>query len=143
MKTLTTLQDARTLDGEELIAAFEGLTLDPATFAPHEQHVRLAFHYLRTVGLMETLRRYNENLRRVAIHAGAPKKYHATVTCALIVLIDARLGTVPAEIGWEAFARENPDIMRFREGALFDLYPEAMLDSERARDTFLLPGMPL
>lgn len=139
--------DARLLSEEALIASFEALELDPETFAPHEQHVRLAFAYLSRVSLIETLERYDAGLRRLANHAGAPRKYHATVTWAMIVLIHDRVESMSASDGepltWVRFAARNPDVLRFRDGALFDLYPLAMLDSERARRRFVLPGMPL
>jgi len=152
-------------DEDRLIEAVEGLTLDPGGF-DHEAHVRLAYAYLTRHDLFEAMARCRGALRRLAEHHGAHGKYHETVTCALVLLIHERMasargwldsagagsvasrgasearspGPVEARVpAWEDFARANPDLMRWKDGAFFDYYPEAVLHSELARRTFVLP----
>jgi hypothetical protein len=134
-----TLFAAHELGEEELIARFEDLTLDPRTFR-HAEHVRLAFALLRRVDLLEGLRRYRQGLRRLAEYHGAPKKYHETVTCGMMILVHERVVTRCGDGSWESFREKNPDLLRWLDGAFFDHYPRQVLRSELARSTFLLPG---
>ena len=96
---------------QELLEAFERRTIRPGAFH-HAEHVRVAFAYLQRYDLFESLTRYRDGLRRLAAHAGAPEKYHETVTCAL---------------DW-------------KDGVFFDYYDRSVLDSPVARRTFVLPG---
>ena len=153
-------------DGDRLIEEVESLEIDPAGFG-HEAHVRLAFAYLTRFELFDALHRCRRALRRLAEHHGAPRKYHETVTCALVFLIHERMeaartderdrvrhsgsasrgasasgsGSAVAAGGptWEDFARSNPDVLRWKGGAFFDFYSEEVLRSDLARRTFVLP----
>ena len=40
---------------------------------------------------------------------------------------------------WEEFARQNPDLLTWRDGILSRYYHEATLQSDLARKTFMLP----
>ena len=121
---------------------FEALTLPAGSFS-HEAHVRLAYVYLREHDLFGALERYRTSLRRFASHHGAPGKYHETVTCALVILIHERLTRMQRDqaepVRWAAFADANPDLLRWLDGAFFDLYPRSILQSELAREVFVLP----
>jgi hypothetical protein len=131
---------AADLTDDELVRSFEALTLDPQRFA-HVDHVRLAFVYLREHGLLETLRRYSDGLKRFATHLGAPDKYHETVTWALIVLVHERMASGRSGAAeWPSFAAENPDLLRWRDGVFFERYGPEILESELARRTFVLPN---
>jgi hypothetical protein len=137
---------------EELVREVEELTLDPRAF-DHRAHVRLAFAYLERHELFEALTRCRRALRRLAEHHGAHGKYHETVTCALVFLIHERMRREPETTGatstwregsgetvdWDTFARVNPDLLRWKDGAFFDYYPASVLRSELARETFVLP----
>ena len=123
---------------EELIRRFEDLTLDPNDFH-HAEHVRLAFAYLQRYDLFDALARYRTGLKRLAGHHGAPRKYHETVTCGLLVLIHERMVTRADSENWDGFVSANPDVLRWLDGAFFDYYPRDVLKSELARTTFVLP----
>ena len=123
---------------DELVQAFERLTL-PADAFRHVDHVRLAFVYLRRHGLIGAISRYTDGLRTFAAHHGAAERYHETVTWASVVLVHERMAERPDLDEWTAFARENPDLLRWHDGAFFDYYPAAVLDSDLARRTFVLP----
>jgi hypothetical protein len=128
---------AETTD-EQLVRAFETLTLEPSRFG-HAEHVRVAFAMLREHGLLDTLRRYSDGLRRFTARHGAADRYHETVTWGLVVLIHERLALAAPDIDWPSFALGNPDLLRFRDGAFFDYYGPEILTSELARRTFVLP----
>jgi hypothetical protein len=141
---------------DRLIEAIESLTLDPDAF-DHEAHVRLAFAYLSRYELFDALARCRGALRGLAEHHGAHGKYHETITCALVFLIHERMQQArvaeprtpagvshgePPGLEWEEFARANPDLLRWKEGAFFDYYPEEVIASRLARRSFVLPHPP-
>jgi hypothetical protein len=76
------------------------------------------------------------------MHHGAPKKYHETVTCGMMVLVNERVVTRPGDGSWESFVAENADLLRWLDGAFFEQYPQSVLRSDVARATFLLPRSP-
>ncbi|KPJ75270.1 MAG: hypothetical protein AMS19_14115 [Gemmatimonas sp. SG8_23] len=133
------LAEGRALSEEELIRSFEDLTLDPEAF-DHSEHVRLAYAYLRQYDLPTSLSRYRAGLRALVAHLGSPEKYHETVTCGLIVLIHERMARSRDVSTWAGFMQENPDLLRWRDGAFFDYYSPEILASDLARTTFVLPG---
>ena len=122
----------------QLLHAFESTDLEPGTFG-HTDHVRVAFAYLLGHDLWTALAKIREGLRRFASAAGAPGKYHETVTCALVFMIHERMTSQPEVRLWEDFAAANPDLLRWEDGPFFHLYPPDVLGSEVARRTFLLP----
>ena len=130
----------RRMTDDDLIQHFEDLTLDPTAFH-HTEHVRLAFAYLTRYDLFAALERYRAGLKRLAAHHGAPRKYHETVTCGLMVLIHERMVTRPGSDSWEGFVESNPDMLRWLDGAFFDYYPREVLSSDLARTTFVLPHL--
>jgi len=135
---LGTTPYTRTVTEDQLIQHFEELTLDPTTFH-HREHVRLAFAYLTRYDLFAALERYRGGLKRLAAHHRAPRKYHETVTCGLLVLIHERMITRAGSESWEGFVDSNPDMLRWLDGAFFDYYPPEVLSSDLARTTFVLP----
>ena len=42
-------------------------------------------------------------------------------------------------LGWEEFTRRNPDLLIWKEGILTRYYRESTLNSDRARNVFVLP----
>ena len=57
----------------------------------------------------------------------------------LLVLIHERMALAPGQT-WPAFAAANPDLLEWRDGAFFRYYGEEVLESDLARDVFVLPG---
>jgi hypothetical protein len=104
--------------------------------------VRLAWAYLSDLDLFQGLDKYRGGLKALAEHHGAPKKYHETVTCGMMVLVHERMLTRPGDGSWESFVEANPDLLRWLDGAFFDHYPQAVLRSDLARTTFVLPHSP-
>ena len=126
---------------DHLLRDFESLALQPGTFG-HPEHVRVAFAYLRRHGLWDALGRVRDGLRAFATAAGAPEKYHETVTCALVFLIHERMADGPDLTRWDDFAAANPDLLEWKDGPFFARYPGEVMASPVARRTFVLPPAP-
>jgi hypothetical protein len=124
--------------GEQLIQQFEaGKT--PADSFHHADHVRLAFEYLCRYPVIEALQRFADALRRFAAVHGKTQRYHETITWAYLLLIRERIARAGDTPTWEAFSQHNPDLLIWKDGVLTMLYRQETLDSDLARQTFLLP----
>jgi hypothetical protein len=131
------------LTDDELVTAFENLSLDAESFA-HRDHIRLAWIYLDRYPAHEALPRFANGLRKFATHLGAADKYHETITWAYFALINERMargGDQPEtrHLGWEEFSAANADLFEWPGGALARYYTPSTLDSDLARRVFLLP----
>jgi hypothetical protein len=74
------------MDGAELVEAFESGTLAPAAFS-HESHVRVAWGLAQKYGETDGLERMIAGVKAMAVRAGRPDAYHATITRAWSDLI--------------------------------------------------------
>lgn len=126
-----------TTTDEERMRSFQAGRLTPEAFRHHD-HVRMAWAYLRKWPQPEALSRFTADLRRLACAHGKPNLYHATVTAAYVAIIAERMDR-GGETEWDAFAAANPDLLRWRDGVLFDYYDPSILESETARRIFVLP----
>ena len=124
------------MDDNELLAAFESAALPGDAFT-HVEHVRVAWHYLRTLSLGEAIDRCRGGIRRFAATKGAADKYHETVTVAFMLLINERLDHARS-LPWPEFASANADLFA-RPSVLSRYYSEELLRSDRARRTFVWP----
>ena len=120
-------------DLEALAVAFEDTSHPDLS---HEEHVQLAFHYLSKAPLHEVVPDFRQKLMRYAESKCAPGTYHETVTWAFLIVINERMQLNPGA-GWEAFAEANADLLSSQ--ALAPYYTKEELDSEVARNTFVLP----
>lgn len=122
---------------DPLVQAFESATLDPAAFH-HRDHLYVAWCYLRALPVEEALARYVRHLRQLAAAAGAPHKFHATITWAYVVLLDAAMDRSPGAT-FDQLLADHPALLDHRAGALHDHYDREQLDSAEARQRFVLP----
>ncbi len=128
------------MTGEELIAQFEsGAT--PADTFHHADHVRLAFEYLGRYPALEALDRFSNALKRFAAAQGKAERYHETITWAYLLLIRERMARAGGFQPWEEFAKQNADLFIWKGGVLAMLYRQETLDSDLARQTFVLPDL--
>lgn len=126
----------------ELLAALDGDALPSGHFG-HEDHVRLAWAYLRRGdGLLASMARFTSSIRRIVRAAGQEEKYHETITCAFLVLIDQRIHA-GSETCWERFRAANPDLLEWKDSILKRYYTDATLWSGEARRRFVLPDRSL
>ena len=89
--------------------------------------------------LTEALAGFAEALERFATVNGQPDLYHETVTWAFLFLVNERMRTGRDGDSWSEFAERNEDLLRFKDGPLFDYYGEDVLDDSRAKEVFVLP----
>jgi hypothetical protein len=128
---------AANADEEELLARFEDGSLPDGAFH-HEQHVRVAWLFVRQYGMPDALGRFAEALKRFAEAKGAAGLYHETITWAYLFLVAERIARTPGE-GWDAFAAANPDLLSWKPSLLERYYTSEILKSDLARRTFIMP----
>jgi hypothetical protein len=104
----------------------------------HSDHVRMAFEYLCRYEALEALGKFSEALRRFAAARGKPHLYHETITWAYVLIIRQRMAQ-SANPEWDEFARNNPDLLVWKEGILSRYYSEEVLKSDLARKIFIFP----
>ena len=120
---------------DEFVTAFESCAVAGDAFH-HADHVRLAWIYLRRLPLLAAIERFTTSLRRFAAHHGATGLYHETITWAYLLLIHERMN---GEHSFEAFREANPELFRWKPSVLDAYYRPETLQSDRARQVFLLP----
>ena len=119
------------------IEAFENATVDGEAF-DHEAHVYTAWLYLQEWPLNEATQRFCGASRRLTIKLGAKTKYHETVTCFFMQLINQRR-MAATQSTWLEFRRENTDLISGAGGTLSRYYSTDLLASDLARQHYLLP----
>lgn len=125
------------LSDGEFLEQFDAGTLDLETF-DHEAHFRAAWLCLRDAPFRDALGRLRRGLKRLAIAAGQPQRYHETITVAYARLIDRQrraLGDPP----WDEFRAKSAELFAPQLGAVRTLYDAATIDSPEARKTFVPP----
>ena len=105
----------------------------------HPDHVRVAFAYVSELPLLEALTKFSAALKRFAAAKCKPNLYHQTITWTYLFLINERIGRAARQQSWEEFAEGNPDLLVWKGGVLNTLYKQETLDSDLARQTFVLP----
>ncbi len=122
----------------ELMQQFEGGTL-PHEHFHHRQHVRTAFLYVTHYPLMDGLLAFSAVLKRMAAARGKPQAYHETITWAYMFLIHERIARAGKKQCWDDFARDNSDLLEWKDGALARYYCPETLASDLARKVFVFP----
>jgi hypothetical protein len=102
----------------------------------HRDHVRVAYGMLGRFAFPEAAYLYARELRAIAARAGRPAAYHETITLAFLSLIAEHRSQGRFET-FDVFADANRDLMD--KTTLLRWYSPARLESEAARQTFLLP----
>jgi hypothetical protein len=126
------------MSNEELIRSFENDAIPEDSFH-HADHVRLAFAYLSQHPVLQALEKFVSALKCFAAARGKTQLYNETITCAYFFLIRERMACCQRE-DWEAFARQNPDLLVWKNGILSRYYREDTLKSDLARRVFVLPN---
>lgn len=128
------------VDKDDLLSAFENLTLDPAQFS-HRRHLEFGWRYLQRHGFPDGAAKFAASLKAYVGHVGAASKYHETITWAYLVLMNEErvLRSSPDE-SFDAMIVRRPDLLDHRNGALSRRYAQAQLAGAEARRVFMLPG---
>jgi hypothetical protein len=137
-KPESNIRQVRPVSDHELIDRFESGIVPESGFH-HADHVRLAFAYLREYSPLDALQRFSSALKQFAARHGKSQLYNETITCAYFFLIRERMAHFPAEINWQEFARQNSDLLIWKNGILHRYYQEATLKSDIARRVFIFP----
>ena len=122
-----------------LLDSFLDTTL-PADQFHHEQHLQVAWLFVRTHGMPAALGEFSTAIRRFADAKGATGLYHQTITWAFLLLIAEREERQPAG-SWDAFAAANRDLLLWKPSILDRYYSKELLASDLARRTFLMPDL--
>ncbi|HEX7281387.1 MAG TPA: hypothetical protein VF239_04970 [Vicinamibacterales bacterium] len=126
-----------TLSSDELLARFVDSTL-PADQFHHEQHVQVAWLFVRRYGMPDALGAFTVAIKRFAAAKGAHALYHETITWAFLLLIAERQARSGAAT-WEEFAAAHPDLLVWKPSVLDRYYSKELLASPLAKRTFLMP----
>jgi len=124
----------------ELLDRFVDTTLPAAEFH-HEQHVHVAWLFVRRHGMPAALAEFSAAIKRFADAKGATGLYHETITWAFLLLIADRQARTGAAT-WEEFAAANTDLLVWKPSVLSRYYSKELLASDLARRTFLMPDLP-
>ena len=104
----------------------------------HAAHVKAGFALLGCTDFASAAAQYSKAIQTMATAAGAPEKFHMTITVAMLALIAER--RVEGEQNdYRSFAAQNPEL--FDAGLLSHYYSNERLGSQQARTTFLLPDL--
>ena len=123
---------------DELMQAFEAGRVPDGGFH-HEQHVRVAWNYLKAHPLPEAMARFCSALKGFARAQGAPNLYHETITVSFVLLINERLARGEVHAPWSGFAAANPDLLSWQPSILDRYYTKDTLASAHARRVFVMP----
>ena len=136
--TATTPDPVLALSDQEFVETFENGSFPPGQFH-HEDHVRLAWLYLREGSSEEALHRFVTVLRDFVTRHGAEDKYHETITWAYLLLINERIHQGEPTSSWAEFRRAHPDLLHWSPSILERYYRRETLESSLARKVFLMP----
>jgi hypothetical protein len=128
------------MDDEGLVRTFEAGEVPEGGFH-HEQHVRVAWAYLKRHPLPEALGRFSSGLRHFAECQNKPQLYHETITVAYVLLINERLAD-GRDLTWTQFAARHSDLLAWGPSILDRYYRHETLMSARAREVFVMPDQP-
>jgi hypothetical protein len=123
--------------GHHLMERFVDTSL-PANEFHHEQHVQVAWLFIRVHGMPAALGEFTAAIKRFADAKGATGLYHETITWAFLLIIAERQARTAAQ-SWEEFAAANPDLLVWKPSILERYYSNALLKSDLARRVFLFP----
>jgi hypothetical protein len=104
----------------------------------HRQHVQLTWLAVRTCGTPRAISLVSEGIQRTARYAGAPQKYHATVSRAWVELVGYHVDEHP-DGDFDAFVEHNSALLDKRLLARF--YSSKTLAAAPARDGWIEPDL--
>jgi hypothetical protein len=89
--------------------------------------------------ILDAIAKFSSALKRFAQAKGKPNLYHETITWAYLFLIRERIARSGRTQSWGEFAVNNQDLLQWKGGVLTSLYCQETLNSDLARQVFLLP----
>jgi hypothetical protein len=104
----------------------------------HREHVHLTWLAVRQYGVPTAIRLVSDGIQQTARYAGAPQKYHATVSRAWVELVGHHAGSAPGE-DFASFIEKNQALLSKR--LLTRHYTPAALASTPARTGWIEPDL--
>lgn len=105
----------------------------------HREHVKLTWLAVRRYGTASAISLVSGGIQRTARYAGAPQKYHATVSRAWVELVGYHLDAPAGGGSFDEFAARFPDLLDKR--LLSRHYRSATLASPAARAGWIEPDL--
>jgi hypothetical protein len=103
----------------------------------HRQHIHLTWLAVRRYGIATAIDLISEGIQRTARYAGAPQKYHATVSRAWVELVGYH--TVEGQDRFDDFLSHWPELLDKR--LLSRHYGSSLLASTDARSGWVEPDL--
>jgi hypothetical protein len=104
----------------------------------HRQHVELTWRAVRQCGMPDAIDLICQGIQRTARYAGAPQKYHVTISRAWVELVAHHVAHDGSD-DFEAFATRNPMLLDKR--LLTRFYRSTTLVDLRARTSWVEPDL--
>jgi hypothetical protein len=104
----------------------------------HRQHVELTWRAVRQCGMPDAIDLICQGIQRTARYAGAPQKYHVTISRAWVELVAHHVAHDGSD-DFEAFATRNPMLLDKR--LLTRFYRSTTLADLRARTSWVEPDL--
>jgi hypothetical protein len=123
---------------DEVLRAFEACRLDPAKFH-HADHIRLAWLCVRSYGAHLAEAVLLEGIRKFARHAGAPQKFHYTITVAWARLVAAACCKSDSCDSFYEWIAIHPELLN--RNLMNEHYSAGKLESFQARCGWLDPDL--
>ncbi|MFE7531501.1 hypothetical protein ACFU7Y_38215 [Kitasatospora sp. NPDC057542] len=107
----------------------------------HPQHVRLTWLAVRRHGATAALDLVGDGIRRTATKAGAPQKFHVTMTRAWVELVARHTGGLHTgdAADFDAFTARHPELLD--KNLLARHYRPQTLAGEQARTAWVEPDL--
>nr|GID90522.1 hypothetical protein Ade03nite_94460 [Actinoplanes derwentensis] len=104
----------------------------------HREHVHLTWLAVRRYGVSEAIDLISDGIQRTARYAGAPQKYHATISRAWVELIGHHAFDTQQQ-DFAGFADQHPALLDKR--LLTRFYRSTTLASAQARQGWIPPDL--
>ena len=129
-------------DDDAFLAAFESCAIPKAEWT-HQAHVRMAWLYLRRLGLEEAILKIRSGIQKYnAAVGGAPNGYHETVTQVYTRLVyDCLSRRGGREKSWGEFVSGFPELFDRQNPPSLKYYRKETLSSDEARARFVEPDL--
>ena len=121
-----------------VLQAFEACQLDPAKFH-HADHIRLAWLCVNRYGASGAESKLLDGIRKFAQHAGAPQKFHYTITIAWARLVAAACCKSNSCDSFHEWIKTHPQFLN--RYLLKEHYSAGKLESLQARCGWLGPDL--
>jgi hypothetical protein len=125
------------LPDRDFIATFEQAAFSKHDF-PHRAHVRMAWLYIRQLGVDGAVDHASDGIRRLAHAHGHTTLYHDTLTRAWVYLIADKVASPPVE-DFDVFLAAHPELLD--KQLLFQHYSSELLYSADARAHWVAPDL--